>query len=162
MRYNINKKKHIKLTIKNLVIFFYLFLIVSMINLYKYRHYVLVIILIIWLIWLIWYVKYDSKIKEGWWWKKKKKKKSREQLEREKRARRRKEEERRRREEERRRREKEAQKEMEVSAHNNAMRWACRRKGWQKHKNWNDKLKEFYGCYLSHDVKRVGTQIKER
>mgnify|MGYP001323750498 CR=1 FL=1 len=84
MRYDINKKKHIKLTIKNLVIFFYLFLIVLMMNLYKYRHYVLVTILIIW---LIWYVKYDSKIKEGWWWKKNKRKKTPEELEKERIAR---------------------------------------------------------------------------
>lgn len=79
MRYNINKKKNIKLTIKNIVILFNLFLIkvllqlknpmmyipdltVFMNNLYKYRHYVLVILITIW---FLWYIKYSLKIKEG-------------------------------------------------------------------------------------------------
>tara|TARA_B100000614_G_C14514437_1_gene479928 strand:- start:751 stop:1197 length:447 start_codon:yes stop_codon:yes gene_type:complete len=62
MRYNINKKKKIKLNIKNIVIFFYLFLIGLMNNLYKYRHYVLVILITIL---LLWYINFSLKIKEG-------------------------------------------------------------------------------------------------
>ena len=131
MRYNINKKKN-KFNLTSLVILFYMFLNFFMNNLYKYKHYILVLITIIW---FFWYIKYCSKIKEGIFGK------IRNFFDPEAALRKLREE--------------------EKNAHNKAVLWACKRKAWKKHRNYYDRIKEYYTCYFSHDVKRVGTKIRE-